>query len=112
VVTNPQKDRGDRAERELAGILADQLGIPVRRKLGAGRTDDEGDLDGLPDTCVEVKSYRDIVRGLREGLDDSVREQANAGATHGVAFIRRPGGRWFAAMTIEQWCTLWREATG
>jgi hypothetical protein len=112
VVTSPAKRKGDHAERELAGILADQLGIVVRRKLGAGRLDDEGDIDGLPDTTVEVKSFRDITRGLREGLDDSVREQANAGTTHGVAFIRRPGGRWFAAMTVEQWCTLWREATG
>jgi hypothetical protein len=111
-VSNPQKDRGDRAERELAAILADQLGIPVRRKLGAGRLDDIGDIDGLPDTTVQAKNYTDITRALREGLDAAVRQQANAGTTHGVAFIRRPGGRWFAAMTIEQWCTLWREATG
>jgi hypothetical protein len=111
-VSNPQKDRGDRAERELAAILADQLGIPVRRKLGAGRLDDIGDIDGLPDTTVQAKNYTDITRALREGLDAAVRQQANAGTTHGVAFIRRPGGRWFAAMTVEQFCTLWREATG
>lgn len=110
-MTSPSKRKGDAAEREIAKILSDQLGVTVRRKLGAGRMDDEGDIEGLADTCVEIKNYRDIARGLNEGLADSVREQANAGTMHGVAFIRRPGGRWFAALTVEQYCTLWREAT-
>lgn len=110
-MTSAPQRKGDSAERELAKILSDQLGVTVRRKLGAGRMDDEGDLEGLPSTTVECKSYRDVARAVRDGLDDSVREQTNAGTTHGVAFIRRPGGRWFAAMTVEQWCTLWREAT-
>ena len=108
---NAPKRKGDAAEREIAGILADQLGLPVRRKLGAGRMDDEGDLEGIPDTTVEVKNYRDITLAVNAGLADCVREQANAGTTFGVAFIRRPGGRWFAAMTVEQWCALFREAT-
>ena len=110
-MTSPSKRKGDHAEREIARILADQLGVDVRRKLGAGRTDDEGDLHGLPDVTVEVKSYRDVARAVRDGLDDLAREHANAGTTHAVAFVRRPGGRWFAAMTVEQWCTLYREAT-
>jgi Holliday junction resolvase len=111
VVTNPQKNKGDKAERELAALLADQLGIPVRRKLGAGRLDDCGDIDGLPDTTIECKSFRDVMRGIREGVDDCVREQANAGTTFGVTFVRRPGGRWIAVQTIDQFCTMWREAT-
>lgn len=108
-MTNPSKDKGDKAERELAKLLTDQLGIPMRRKLGAGRTDDTGDLDGLPGWTMECKNHRVIANAINEGLADSVREQANAGTPHGVAFIRRPGGRWFAAMTIEQWCAVARE---
>jgi len=108
-VTSAAKRKGDRAELELAALLTDQLGMPLRRKLGAGRSDDTGDIDGLPGWTIEVKNYRDIVAGLNAGLNDSVREQANAGTPHGVAFIRRPGGRWFAAMTLEQWCTVARE---
>lgn len=42
-MTSPSKRRGDQAERELAKILSDELGVRVRRKLGAGRRDDEGD---------------------------------------------------------------------
>jgi hypothetical protein len=43
---NPSKRKGDQAEREAASLLSDLLGTVVRRKLGAGRLDDCGDLDG------------------------------------------------------------------
>ena len=111
-MTNPQKRRGDSAEREVAHILADLLGSPVRRKLGAGRADDTGDIHGLPDTVIQVKSYKDIGRALREGLADLPVQQANAGAAYGVAVIRHPGGRYTAAMPLEAWVNLWREAMG
>jgi hypothetical protein len=31
--------------------------------------------------------------------------------THAVLFVRRPGGRWIAVQTLEQWATEHREAT-
>ena len=109
-MTNPAKAKGDRAELEVARMIADLTGWPVRRKLGAGRADDAGDLDGIPDTCVQVKNYRDISRALREALDDLPTQQANAGTTFAVAFVRRPGGRWIAVMDVETWATWAREA--
>ena len=47
-MTNPQKQRGDRGEREIAALLNQLTGWPARRKLGAGRQDDTGDFDGDP----------------------------------------------------------------
>lgn len=108
---HPSKRKGDKAELELARILADLTGMPVRRKLGAGRADDTGDLTGLPGVTIEAKNYRDIATAIRDGLDDLDREQANSGDPFGVCFVRRPGGRWIAVMTPEQWATWWREAT-
>ena len=110
-MTNPQKAKGDAAEREIAALLEQLLGYRVRRKLGAGRADDTGDLDGIPNTVAQVKNYRDLARGLREGLDGLATQQTNAAATHAVLFLRRPGGRWIAAMPVESWATLHREAT-
>jgi hypothetical protein len=110
-MTNAPKKKGDRAELEIARLLHDLTGDPVRRKLGAGRSDDAGDLDGLTDTTAQVKDFRDVQRALREALNDLPGQQANAGTTFGVAFIRRPGGRWFAAMDLEQFATWYREAT-
>ena len=108
-MTSSAKRKGDHAEREVSAILSNLLGVTIRRKLGAGRTDDEGDLDGLRDTTVEVKSYADVTRAIREGLDDLHREQANAGTGHGVLFVRRPGGRWIAVQSLEGWATDYRE---
>lgn len=110
-MTNPQKNKGDAAEREIAALVNALTGWPVRRKLGAGRMDDAGDLDGIPDTTAQVKNYRDVGRAVREALNDLEQQRVNAGTTHAVAFIRRPGGRWMAVMTLEQWATSHREAT-
>lgn len=108
---HPSKRKGDRGEREIAHILTDELGIDVRRKLGAGRAEDTGDLYGLPGVTVEVKSYKVVVDAIRDGLDDLEREMRNSGDPLGVCFVRRPGGRWIAVMTVEQFCTWYREAT-
>lgn len=109
---NPSKRKGDKYEREAAAALAEATGWPVRRKLGAGRTDDTGDLDGVPDTCIQVKGYpSDLIRSVRECLAELPAQQANAGTTFAAGLIRRPGGRWFAVMSIDQLATLLREAT-
>jgi len=110
-VTHPAKRKGDAAELEAARLLAEHTGWPVRRKLGAGRLDDCGDLDGIPQCCVQVKAYRDITRAVREVLDELPTQQTNAGTTFGFGMVRRPGGRWFAVLTLEQVCCLLREAT-
>jgi hypothetical protein len=110
-VTGAAKRKGDRAELEVQALLRDLLGVPARRKLGAGRSDDMGDMDGVPDTCIAVANYKDIARALREKVDPCVTQQERAGATFGATFIRRPGGRYLVAMSPTQWAALWREAT-
>ena len=109
-MTNPQKRKGDAAELEVARLLALELGLPVRRKLGAGRSDDAGDLDGLPAVCAQVKNYRNITTAIGDAMNDLPDQQRHAGAQHAVAFIRRPGGRWVAVMDLPGWCGLYREA--
>lgn len=109
-MAHPSKVKGDRAEREIARILADLTGQDVRRKLGAGRADDTGDLVGFPGVTIEIKNYASVTEGIRHGLDDLEREMTNSGDPLGVCFVRRPGGRWIAVMTPEMWATWWQEA--
>lgn len=108
---HPSKRKGDAAELEAARRLAALTGWPIRRKLGAGRQDDSGDLDGVPDTCIQVKSYRDQTRAVREILAELPAQQANAGAMFAAGLVRRPGGHWYAVMDLNQLATLLREAT-
>ena len=107
---NRSKQKGDRAELEVQGILQDLLGVPARRQLGAGRQDDIGDIAGVPDTIVQVANYRDIARAIREKLPQSEEQRARAGVAHAATFVRRPGGGYVVCLTPEQWATLWREA--
>lgn len=113
-MTTSSARKGAKGELEIARLLADELGVRVRRKLGAGRTDDEGDLDGLERTCVEVKNYprTGVATAINEGLHDLTREQVNSGATFGVLFVKRPRLGWIAVMDIPMFATWYREATG
>jgi hypothetical protein len=112
-VTGSSKRKGDSAEREAAQMIADMLGVPARRKLGAGRFDDQGDLDGVPDTTVQVVSRgTDVVAVgvVRKPLEVNV-QAALAGTTFAATFLRVRGGIWRVVLTPEQWATYWREAT-
>jgi len=112
-VTGSSKRKGDLAEREAATIIHDLLGVPARRKLGAGRLDDEGDLDGIPDTTVQVVSRStDVVAVgvVRKPLEADLQAE-RAGTTFAATFVRIRGGTWRVVMTPEMWATMWREAT-
>jgi len=110
-VSNPSKDKGDEAEREFCRILAGLTGFPARRKLGAGRLDDTGDVFGIPDCTVQVKNRPgDPLRSIREILADLPQQQANAGTTFAFGAVRRRGGGWFVVMDVEQVATFLREA--
>ena len=108
-MTGSAKRKGDAAELEIAGLIIDELGWPIRRLLGAGRTDDVGDLDGIPDTVAQVANWADALRAIREKPEAAERQRANAHATFAVSFIRLRGGVWRAVMTVPQWATYARD---
>lgn len=107
-MTSPSKRKGDKAELELQGILRRHLGVPARRALGAGRKDDIGDITGLPGTVIQVASYTDLVRAVREKVPECVRQQEVAGVQFGATFVRRYGGQWIVVQTVPQWCASWK----
>jgi len=102
-MANPQKAKGDRAELEAASLLADLLGVPVRRKLGAGRADDTGDLDGVPGHVVQVASWADTAAAARVKPREAEQQRINANASHAATLVRFRGGTWRVVVTLEQW---------
>lgn len=106
-MTHPNKTRGDKAEREAAALLTNLLGVTVRRKLGAGRTDaaggDTGDLEGVPDHAIQVANWGDLARALRVKPAAAAEQAERAGVRHGVALIRLRGGDFRVCMTPLQW---------
>lgn len=107
-MANPAKRKGDAAEREAADLLSDLLGLPVRRQLGAGRSDDVGDLDGVPGTVVQVANWADPLRACREKPLGAEQQRINAAAAYAATLVRfrgvrDPAHRWRVVMTPEQW---------
>lgn len=109
-MTSPAKVKGDQAEREAAKLLADLLGYPVRRKLGAGRIDDCGDLDGIPSTVIQVANWSDVTRAIRQKPVEAEQQRINAGATFAATLVRLRGGDWRVVMTPDHFATWCREA--
>ncbi len=107
-MTSSSKRKGDRAELEVQRILQDQLGLG-RRKLGAGRQDDMGDIDGIPDTVIQVTARADLAQAIREKLPEVEQQRQRANAKYSAVFARRRGGDWVVVMTPEMWCTMIRE---
>ena len=112
-VTGSAKAKGDAGEREAAALIHDLLGVPARRKLGAGRLDDVGDIDGVPDTVIQVCSLStDVVKvGVVRKPLEADQQAVNAGATFAATFLRIRGGTWRVVLTPEAWATYVREAT-
>lgn len=105
-MANAPKARGDRAEREAAELLTLLLGVLIRRKLGAGRSDDVGDLDGLDGFVLQVADWKDTARAAREKPDGAERQRCNAAAAHAATLVRFRGGCWRVVLTPEQWARL------
>ena len=110
-MTSRQRNKGNAAEREVANLLADLTGWAVRRRLQEGRTDDTGDLEGIPDTTLQVKNYSDVLRAIRDGLPELRKQQARALTPFGALLVKRPRSGWIAVMELDQLAALIREAT-
>jgi hypothetical protein len=108
-MANPQKAKGDRAELEAAEILSALFGVAARRKLGAGRTDDTGDIEipGIPLT-VQVANWKDTARAAVIKPPEAQQQAENAGHDHAATLVRFRGGQWRVVLTPEQWARLIR----
>lgn len=102
-MANSRKAKGDQAEREAAEVLARLLGKPIRRKLGAGRQDDTGDLDGVPDHAIQVANWADTAAAARIKPKGAEEQAQNAGVNYAATLIRFRGGTWRVVLTLEQW---------
>lgn len=111
-MSNAAKQKGTAWEtalvRGLSGFFAGRHGLEPRRVAQSGRLD-TGDLHGLSPFIGQAKAYRDIVAGLREGLDGAEVQKVRAGEPYGVAFVKRPRkstGQGYAVLTVETWARL------
>tara|TARA_R100000458_G_scaffold44500_1_gene42574 strand:+ start:137 stop:478 length:342 start_codon:yes stop_codon:yes gene_type:complete len=105
---NSQKNKGDKAEREAAELLSEKLPWKARRKLGAGRMDDVGDLeiDGCPECVIQVADWSDKSKACLQKPREAEMQRWNAKAKYAASMIRWRGGHWRIVMTVDQFARL------
>lgn len=114
-MANTSKRKGDQAERDavsyLLEVCPDLCLSNARRMLGAGRSDDVGDLRVFGDVAVQVRAYAisSIGQAVRTSAADAVSQARNAGVEHALGMVPYPRARagsvrWLAC--AEQWPTL------
>lgn len=108
----PQARKGERAELEVAALLAERTGLRIERRYGEGRRVDQGDLTGAPSWCLQVKNYADPMRAAREGLDALDRQHPASGCPFAAVLVRRRGGKWLAVMSLDQFADVVRRTEG
>lgn len=104
--------KGAKAERDIAALLTELVGRLVRRRIGAGRKDDIGDLVGVPHFCIQVANRANITQALREKPLACDLQQFNMGAPFGATILKlppQPGGKpaeWRVVQTLDQFADV------
>lgn len=110
-MTHPNKSKGNAAERAVVQYLRDN-GYPFAGRMRSGWADDKGDIENVPETCVEVKAEKRI--DLAGYMVELEREMANAKADTGVVIVKKRGttdvGQWYACAPAHIWIQLLKES--
>lgn len=109
-MTHPSKRKGNAAELAVAEYLR-RRGYPYAGRMRSGWADDRGDLENVPDTCVEVKAEQRIA--LAEYMKELETEMANARTGTGVVVVKKRGSAvndWYAIMPLHLWVDLLKES--
>ncbi|WP_157601821.1 hypothetical protein [Promicromonospora kroppenstedtii] len=86
-MTNPNARKGSLFERQVRDYLV-EAGIFAYRPRQEGHKD-VGDIHSPP-FVLQAKNYRDILTGIREGVEGVRVQKGHARMPFGVAVVKRP----------------------
>ncbi len=99
-----KRNKGAAGERELAGILKDNLGFEVKRNLGQAR-------DGADD--ITIQKFRIEVKRQERLQVDKWSEQVESCSKSGeipILAYRRNGQPWRVCLKLDDFIPLMRDA--
>jgi hypothetical protein len=102
-MTSANKRKGDEAELRAAALLSELTGFNVKRKLGAGRAEDTGDIYGVPDHAIQVADWRDVLRAVWEKPIAAEQQRVNGNFGYAASMIWLPRRGFRVVLTPEQW---------
>lgn len=87
-MTNPNQRKGAETERMVARYLQGQGFPEADRRLREGRADDQGDIDGVPFTVIQVKYVHQ--KRMQQWILDTLKQRDTAGAPLCLLVVRVP----------------------
>jgi hypothetical protein len=108
-MVNRAKQKGTAAETLAQRFLAGWW--PGITRLAPAGAADCGDLDGVPELCVQVKAQKRMA--LADWVDQASIQAERAGKPYAVVIHRRWGkgdpGQWYATMPLQDFAESWFE---
>lgn len=102
-MANPQKQKGDKAERDavadITALVPDLVRAKPERYLGAGRKDDVGDVRVLDDVAIQVKHFKDPATAVAEASSGAAKQRGHKELSEGfdvpfhLGMVRFPNAR-------------------
>ena len=105
-MANPSKQKGTAWESAVVAYLNDH-GFPYAERRALSGSSDRGDVAGIPGVVIECKAERQIT--LAGYMDEVAVEITNAGASVGVAIVKRRNrgvSDGYAVMTVATLAAL------
>lgn len=107
LMPNSSKRKGDAFERACAAYLTENTRFRVARRFGAGQSEDEGDLYGLPGMTIQAADWKDKTAALRQKPPEADQQAARISPDMiGVTAIKLRGGDIRFVLTQEAFCKL------
>jgi hypothetical protein len=103
--------KGPMREREVAAMFIEAGWKKARRALGAGRKDDVGDIDGVPNLCIQVAGRKTGLSSvINEKFPATERQRVNRGVPFASLWIRMDRKPWLVLLSPKQFFTLFHYA--
>lgn len=102
-MANRPKDKGTSAESMLAAHLREN-GWPWAERRALNGAVDKGDITGCPGLVWECKYTSGIIK-MSEWVQETVQEQANAQADHGILVVKYRG---VGERNVDKWLAVMR----
>ena len=107
---NPNKRKGDKAEREAAELLTEVTCFECQRNLSAGIPGDVGDIHGVPNCVIQVADWKNKSQACLVKPREVETQRQNADVKFAASMVRFRGGEMRVVLTPEQFNTLLQSA--
>ena len=103
--------KGPVREREVAAIFQASGFTKARRALGAGRKDDVGDIDGVPNLCIQVAGRKTgLAAVIDEKLPATEQQRLNRGTVFTSLWVRMDRKPFIVVLSPKQFLLLFKYA--